>query len=939
MPYNPAIDEESPPGSDLNIQAITDEDRLAQLRDVRTKVGEAGLTDDDMEFIAQYELDPEIAQQDFNANLAEFIDKQDLSKIAQDVVETFDWDYESRQDWFEREVKGIRMLGVTSKTDGGAKFTGASKAVHPLLAEACVQFQARTVSEVWPAHGPVKTVTIGESSDEKDQQANRVASYMNYLLNNVMPGAYEAEDMAYLRLPLSGSIFKKIYHDPIYGHMDDYVTPDEFVVPYNATDLRTAPRFTHILFLFPNEVRKYQLTGVYLDTEIPPPDEERLERLFYREVKDSEGQVIWQREDDHRHTFLEQHVELDLPGFEHKDANGEPTGLAMPYVVTVDYDSQKAVAIRRNWKENDPRYLRREWFVHKKFIPGFGFYGYGFYHWIGSLAQAATGALRALLDAAQFQNLPGGYRSRRAKSLSGDGPVAPGVFQETELEPEDLDKAFFPLPYGDPSMVLYNLMGSLEELGRRFASTTDVLTGSETGDVPVGTTLARIDQGQKIFNSIHRRIFRANLQEYKLLHDQIGEYMPEDGYPFTYQGVPNQIAHEDFDGRIDILPVADPEVATSTQRIVQSQMLVEMSTQAPDLYDRRAVHRRALAAVRIQDIDEVLLTPARIARRGPIEENMSMQVSKPVKARADEDHQAHEVVHMQWFQSQPKDAQNQLQGPFMAHISEHRAWAYHIQMSQALGVPLPADVMGDEPAEDLDPDQERQLSIAAAGAAQNMPPQPSPEEMEAQAKAGSIQAESQAKDSAAQADIARKDALAKSEITRRDGLAQAEAMRADNLAREKANTLTQEQAAKEAVSAATSAENIVRANKESAARIDNQQRESEQRVEQARADADQKERLADQQVTLAAKQAEQQTVQAAVDKGDNDQALLAKLEELSKEIQALEMEPAVPTGPQEITINVDAGKCAVTKKIVPKYSSDGRIVDLTATETDTSKPN
>ena len=940
MPYNPALDEEAPPGEELDIQAIADEDRLNNLISIRTEVGDAGLSDEDMEFVAQYELDPMRAQEDFGANLAEFIEENELGRIANEVIETFDWDYESRKDWYEREVRGIRMLGVTSKTDGGANFAGASKAVHPLLAEACVQFQARTVSEVWPAHGPVKTNTIGESSDDKDQQANRVAGFMNYQLNEVMPGAYEAEDMAYLRLPMSGSVFKKVYHDPIYGHMDDFIPPDEFVVPYNATDLRTAPRYTHILFYFPNEVKKYQITGVYRDIEIPPPDERSLERVFYEEVKDSEGQVIWEREDDHRHTFLEQHVNLDLVGFEHKGADGKPSGLQLPYVVTVDYDSQKVLSIRRNWKEEDPYFIKREWFVHKKFIPGFGFYGYGFFHWIGSLTTAAAGALRALLDSAQFANLPAGYRPKTARGLSGEGPLAPGEWRETDLQPDELDKAFYPLPYKDPSMVLFNLMGHLEDLGRRFSSTTDVLTGSETGNVPVGTTLARIDQGQKIFNSIHKRIYRANVLEYRLLHDQIAEHLPEEGYPYIYKGVPQQIAHADFDGRIDILPVADPEVATSTQRIIQSQMLMEMATQAPDLYDRRAVHRRALAAVRIQDIDEILLSPARIPRRGPIEENMALQTGKPIKARADEDHTAHGIVHQQWFQALPQDGQNQLGAAFMAHQAEHQAWAYHIQMSQALGVPLPADVMGDKPPEDLDPDQERQLSIAAAQAVQLMPPQPSPEEQEAAAKVASIQSEDQIKTQVAQADVARKDQQAASEIQRRDALVKAEIERNDALVKGKANTELQSMTVKETIDRANAAESIARANDESESRIENLRKESDQRVAQSEAEAVQKSEADKQATDLAAKQAEQQTMQGDVDKEATDEAVLAKLEEMSNDIQELKsVEPAAPAPAQEINITVDAGKGIVTKKIVPKYSSDGRIVDLTTTEINKDKPN
>ncbi len=937
MPYNPSIDDE------LDVKVLRDEDHLNNLRAIRSVVGEAGLTDEDMEFVAQYEPDPGIAEQDFGANLAEFIDESAMATLASEVIQSFDWDHESRKDWYEREVRGIRMLGITSKTDGGAKFAGASKAVHPMLAEACVQFQARMISEVWPAHGPVKMVTVGQSSDEKDQQASRVGSFMNYTLNNKMPGAFDAEDMAYLRLPMSGSVFKKVYHDPVYGHMDDFIPPDEFVVPYNAIDLRTAPRYTHVLFLFPNEVKRYQLTGYYRDIEIAPPDERSLERVFYEEVKDSEGQTIWERSEDQRHTFLEQHVSLDLTGFEHRGEDGEKSGLELPYVVTVDYDSQKVLSIRRNWKEADPLYVKREWFVHKKFTPGFGFYGYGFFHWIGSLTTAAAGALRALLDAAQFSNLPAGYRPKDARSLSGEAPLAPGEWRETDMQPDELRNAFFSLPYKEPSMVLFNLMGSLEELGRRFASTTDVLIGAETGNVPVGTTLARIDQGQKITSSINKRIYRANTLEYRMLHDQISEHMPEEGYPFVYNGVESTIAKQDFDGRVDVFPVADPEVATSTQRIIQSQLLMEMASQAPHLYDLRSVHRRALSAVRLQDIDEVLKPEAKVPRRGPVEENMAMTIGKPVKARADEDHAAHGMVHERWFDGLPKNMQSNLQSPLMAHMAEHEAWAYYIQMSQATGMSLPSDVMGDN-EQDIDPEQDRQLSVLAAQAAQMMPKQPSPDEIEAQAKAQSIQTEDQMKEQASQAEIARKDRLTESEIVRRDAIASAEARRNAVIAQDKAELQESEIQMNAEIERTSTAERIARANDESTMRIKTQQAESGQRISQAQDEYQQKQKLAEQKARQAqeqkARQAQAQAQQAQAQRGpgneDRNRELITKLDELSKEIKDIKSPAAAP---QEINISVDA-KGGVTKRITPTYDKDGKITDLMTTEVlPKGKPN
>lgn len=751
----------------MDLQRIADDDELRRIEIIRDEVGDIGLTDDQMDLYEQYYgggTDHPGAEQ-HDANLAEFLPDDVLSAIGQRVVEMFDWDHESRMPWYQMEVRGLRMLGVSPNTDGGAAFEGATRVVHPLLAEAAVQFQARTMPEVWPADGPVNTMVIGESNDEAEKQGQRVKDYMNYQLNLEMPGVYEGEDMAYLRLPLSGSVFKKIYHDPVFGHMDDYVAPEDFVVPYNASDLRTAPRFTHVEYIWPNDVKRYQLIGYYRDVELPEADENNLERPLYREIQDTEGDTIWEHTEDQRHTMLSQHVNLDIDGFEHKDEEtGDVTGFELPYVVTVDYDSQVVVAIRRNWREGDAAYTRRQWFVHKKFIPGFGFYGYGLYHWIGSLTRAAIGALRALLDAAQFANLPGGYRSKVARGLSGEGPVAPGEFRETELNPEDLQNAFFPLPYKEPSVVLFNLLGHIEQIAQRFASTTDVLMGEGNKSVPVGTTLARIDQGLKVFGSIFKRIHRANSEEYQLLAEQFREYMPPEGYPFAYQGHSTQIAHEDFDGRVDIIPVSDPEVSSSTQRLITSQLVVELANSRPELYNMRNVHARALSAARVPNIEELLVPEdEEPVRMGPVEENMAMQMGEPVKTHADEDHEAHMVTHMGWFESRPKEDQEMLGGPYYAHMAEHKAWAYYAEMTQMMGGPLPTGVIDGE-AQELDPEIERQLSLAAAQATQLMLEQQPPSEEEVAAMES--QSEIGRKDAESQADIQRDDRESAASINR-----------------------------------------------------------------------------------------------------------------------------------------------------------------------------
>lgn len=762
MGYNPELLEEEEPEIDLN--QLQDEEREQTLVQILEAVGEEGLTDEDLDFLEE-RRGPDRQNAEFNANLAEHLSQSVLDKIGQEVVERFDDDHQARMDWYAREVAGMRLLGVSDETDGGADFPGASKAVHPLFAEACVQFQARTIGEVWPADGPVKVIVVGESTPESEEQAQRVAEYLNYNMNNVIPGAYEAEDMAMMRLPMSGSVFKKVSKDPLYGQMDEFIPPDEFVVPYNAADLRTAQRYTHVKLEYPNEVRKYQKEGWYLDTVLPEPDERNLERPFYLEVKDAEGTTVWEREEDNRHTNLEQHTYWDIPGFEDKDEAGEPTGIELPYVIVVDYDAQKVLSIRRNWRENDPMQRKREWFVHKKFTPGFGFYGFGFNHWIGSLFKSSTGALRALLDAAQFANLPGGYRSKTGKALSGEGQVAPGEWRETDIPPEDLQSAFFPLPYGEPSTALFNLLGSMVDAVHRFASTTDVMVGEGSADVAVGTTLARIEQGEKTFSAIHKRLHRANREEYKLLAEQLAESMPAEGYPYPVSSGEQSIARADFDDRIDVLPVSDPEVVSTTQRIIHGQLLIEMSERAPDLYNRRATHKRALEAARTPNISEVLPEPKEAVRLNPVEENMGVMTGKPIQAFPDQDHMAHLAVHQAFAGGIGEDDKSRVMPALMAHMAEHKAWAYYAQMTGMMGAPLPASVMEEEPKE-MDPETETRLSQMIAQAVQGLQEPPTPEQMQAQAEQASSQAEIARKDAVAQAEIARRDMLAQAEIER-----------------------------------------------------------------------------------------------------------------------------------------------------------------------------
>jgi chaperonin GroES len=766
-----------------NREVESDEARRLTLERMLEEVGEDGLTDEDLDFMEQFEPEEAANEVDgFYENLAEKIDDEELGRIAGTVIEWFDWDHQSRYPWYEREVRGLRLLGVTEKTDGGAKFAGASRVVHPVLMEACIQFQARAMGEIWPSDGPVKTMVVGDGSEAEEQQAKRVAGYMNYSINDVMPGAYEAEDKSKIRLPLSGSVFKKVYTDPIHGPMDDYVAPEDFVVPYNAECLRTAQRYTHVLYLYPNDVKRYQLNGHYVDVELTNPDEiGSVERIFYKEVLDSEGQTAWSHEDkSQRHTVIEMHVDWDLKGHEHKEG-GKKTGLELPYVITVSYDDYKVLSIRRNWQEDDEQQKKKIWFTHDKFVPGFGFYGWGYIHLIGNLATAATGALRAMLDAAHFANQPSGYAAKGAKGLPKNVP--PGEYAETDFASEDLKDAFYDLPYKDPSSALFNLLGYITDSANRIASTTDTMVGEGNSSVPVGTTLARIEQGEKIYSAIHRRLHRSKREEWKLLAEELKNDLPKEGYPFAYQGVKSEIAFEDFDDRVDIIPISDPAVVSSTQRMFQGQLVLEVAEKAPQLYDMRAVHKRALVAARVQNIDELMPPQEEAQKIGPIQENMALLLNKPIKAFPDEDHVAHQMVHQHFITTLQPEQQEQIMGAHAAHMAEHEALKYYLMMTEAMGADVPSDVIEGELVP-IEQDEESAITMAAARAVQLLEEQAGDPEAEAEAakinaeaeKVGSetqiaqekFQNEEERADEALRADIDRKDATATADTQRKN---------------------------------------------------------------------------------------------------------------------------------------------------------------------------
>lgn len=742
-----------------------DEALLAIIR-IRDEAGEEALTDEEYAILQSYEgvsVGMDASASDHHANLANHIDANELSRIASDVLSWVEWDEESRSAWQEKEKKGIRAMGVSpnveSKTD--AAFEGGSTVVHPLMGEACVQFASRALDSMWPAAGPVRTAVLGAITTERQEQAKRVEQFLNYQYTQLMPGAFEHTDKMLIRLPLSGSCFIKAYFDPICGVMRSLVEPADFIVPFRATDLETTPRYTERVMMTRNNVRRRQVARLYRDITLGQPTEDATADVVDEEVKLTEGRTdSGAAQDNDRHTLYECYCELNLQGFE--DANdGKSTGIALPYVVTVDKDSQQVLSIYRNWREGDPAKKRIIYHVHYRFMPGLGFYGYGLYHWIGGLSDAATGALRALLDSAAFANLQGGYRQGDVAIEGGDSPIKPGEFREVVTDMDDIRKALIPFNFKEPSQVLFALMGHMEQLGQRFAGTAESLVGDGNQNTPVGTILARIEQGSKPFTAVQKRLHQAAGQEYKLIAWLDSMYLPDE-YPYAVAGEDRSVKRADFDDRIDVIPVSDPNVIGQMQRYFVSQAVMELSASAPDLYDRHELHRRALESLRVDNI-EALLPKKEGMRRGPVEEGAAAMMSLPLKAFIDQMHDAHMTVHQAQMQAAQPNSPPAL--AMMAHIQEHAAMAYLLQMQQMTGIQyaMPGDEGEGEQA--LPAEAEAQIAMAAAQAAAQMaaPPQEPPPDP----GAVKAQAEIARKDELAQAEIERKDALAAADIKRR----------------------------------------------------------------------------------------------------------------------------------------------------------------------------
>ena len=649
-----------------------------------------GIFDDDGGMVI--DLDPdagELLGAKHDSNLVEFLSEQDLQLLAGELVGAYEADRNSRADWEDSYVRGLDLLGLKFE-DRSTPWEGACGVFHPMLSEAVIRFQAQTIQEIYPASGPVKTSIVGSIDDEKTKQAHRVQNYLNYLITERMTEYRTETEKLLFSLPIAGSAFRKVYYDPNMGRpCAMFVPAEDFVVSYGASDLSTCERATHVMKRSANEIRKLQVAGFYADIDLPPPspDISEIQQKYDRLTGDSDNY-----EYDNRHTLLEMQVNIDLIGFEDTD-KGIPTGIALPYIVTIDKSSRTILSIRRNWYESDPMKMQREHYVHYQYLPGLGFYGFGLVHMIGGLSKSATSILRQLVDSGTLANLPGGLKSRGLRIKGDDTPIMPGEFRDVDVPGGAIRDNITFLPYKEPSGVLYQLLGDIVQEGRRFASAADVKASDINGEAPVGTTLAILEREMKVLSAVQSRVHHAVSRELKILAELVRDYGPE---VYPYEPNEDPVVTQDFDDRVDIIPVSDPNAGTMAQRIMQYQAALQLASQAPQMYDLPLLHRQMLEVLGIQDADKVVPLEDDIKPTDPVSENMNMINGEPVKAFIYQDHEAHIQVHMSLMEN-PEIGKLMAKSPtakaaqaaMASHIAEHVAFAYRQKIEKELGVKLP----------------------------------------------------------------------------------------------------------------------------------------------------------------------------------------------------------------------------------------------------------
>jgi len=649
---------------------------------------------------------------DFDANLVDYLDESIVTGIVTDLVGDYDDDVNSRKDWMQTYVDGLELLGMKIE-ERADPWIGACGVYHPLLSEALVKFQAEIMMSTFPAAGPVKTQIIGKETPEKKDAATRVQDDMNYQLTDVMTEFRPEHERMVWGLGLSGNAFKKVYFDPNFDRQTSIFVPaEDLVVPYGASDIQTSPRVTHVMRKTENELRKLQVAGFYADIDLGEPNN----TLDEVEKKIAEKMGFRALSDD-RYKILEMNVELDLEGYEHTDKDGEPTGIALPYIVTIEYGSMKCLAIRRNWKQGDKLHTKRQHYVHYGYVPGFGFYCFGLIHLVGAFAKSGTSILRQLVDAGTLANLPGGFKTRGLRVKGDDTPIGPAEWRDVDVPSGSIAENIMPLPYKEPSQVLASLLDKIVEEGRKFASAADIQVADMSANSPVGTTLAILERQLKVMTAVQARIHYSFKQELALLRDIIRDYTPDE-YSYQPEEGSRKAKRSDYD-LVDVIPVSDPNAATMAQKIVQYQAVIQLAQQAPQIYDLPQLHRQMLDVLGIKNAQKLVPLPDDEMPKDPVSENMAALKGMPMKAFIYQDQQAHIATH-QTFMQDPliqktvgqNPMANQIMASMQAHIAEHLGFHYRQLIEKQMGVPMPA------PNEKLPEDVEVQLSqlIAQASA-------------------------------------------------------------------------------------------------------------------------------------------------------------------------------------------------------------------------------
>jgi hypothetical protein len=672
-------------------------------------------------------------EEGFSDNLAEYIDDGALQSLAGDLVSDIDNDKGSRKEWEKTYVDGLKLLGlqIEERTE---PWQGACGVFHPMITEAVVRFQAETITETFPAQGPVRTKLIGKETPELKEVALNVEEDMNFeLTENMVEYRAEHERMLW-SLPATGSAFKKVYFDPALGRqVSMFIPAEDMLLPYGATDLDTCHRVTHVMRKTKNEIIKLQQAGFYLDIELPDAPKDRTD---VQKAKDKE--TGFNDLNDDRYTIYECHVDLNLEGYEDVDDEGEETGIMLPYVVTIIKGTNDILSIRRNWNEDDDLRLKRQHFVHYQYIPGFGAYGFGLFHLIGGFAKSATSLMRQLVDAGTLSNLPGGLKSRGLRIKGDDTPIAPGEWRDVDVASGNIRDSILPLPYKEPSATLFNLMQTIVDEGRRFAATADMKVSDMSAQAPVGTTLALLERQLKVMTAVQARVHFALKQELKLLKNIIRDYTDPD-YTYDPEYGSRKAKKADYD-KVDVIPVSDPNAATMSQRVIQYQAVIQMAQMAPDIYNLPELHRGMLNVLGIKNAEKLVPIEDDMKPIDPVQENQNALTGKPLKAFLHQDHQAHIQVHMMLLQDpmiQQFIGQNpqapKIMGAITAHIAEHVGYQMRQKIEQQLGMPLPPE------DQKLPPEIEIALSGMMAQAANQVLQQN-------QAQAAQQQAQQQAQD-------------------------------------------------------------------------------------------------------------------------------------------------------------------------------------------------